>query len=486
MKVIMVMFDSLNKHMLPPYGNDWVVAPNFKRLAENSVVFDNCFAGSLPCMPARREIHTGRYNFLHRSWGPLEPFDNSMPEILKNNGIYTHLISDHYHYWEDGGATYHTKYSSWEISRGQEGDPWKGVVGNIDIPHNINKNSPRARQDWVNRIYMQNENLHPQNKTFNLGLEFIEKNHSEDNWFLQIETFDPHEPYFTYKKFEDLYPHNYNGPLWDWPEYKEADKSDAEIRHIRYKNAALISMCDENLGKVLDLMDKYNLWRDTMLIVNTDHGFLLGEHNWFGKSVMPLYNEIVNIPFFIYHPEFKVKGERRGTLVQTIDIAPTILDFFNVKIPDEMLGKSLKETIKNDKKVREYALFGVHGGHINITDGKFVYMRAPVNDDGSPLFEYTLMPAHMQHSFSVEELQNIELSEPFNFTKGCKLMKIPAFDWRNLKRFGNLLFDLEKDPAQMMPVTDKNVEKLMLENMIKLMKENDAPEEQYVRVGIEI
>ena len=87
MKAIMVMFDSLNRHMLPPYGCDDVIAPNFKRLAERSVTFDNCYAGSLPCMPARREIHTGRYNFLHRSWGPLEPYDDSMPGILKANGI---------------------------------------------------------------------------------------------------------------------------------------------------------------------------------------------------------------------------------------------------------------------------------------------------------------------------------------------------------------------------------------------------------------
>ena len=109
MKAVMVMFDSLNRRMLPNYGCTWTKAENFARLGEKSAVFDNCYVGSLPCMPARRELHTGRYGFLHRSWGPLEPFDNSMPEILKNRGIYTHLVSDHYHYWEDGGATYHSR-----------------------------------------------------------------------------------------------------------------------------------------------------------------------------------------------------------------------------------------------------------------------------------------------------------------------------------------------------------------------------------------
>ncbi|MBT3226260.1 MAG: sulfatase-like hydrolase/transferase, partial [Deltaproteobacteria bacterium] len=111
MKAIMVMFDSLNRHMLPMYGCDWMKTPNFERLAKRSVVFDTAYVGSMPCMPARRELHTGRLNFLHRGWGPIEPFDDSVPEILKKNGIYTHLSTDHYHYWEDGGATYHERYN---------------------------------------------------------------------------------------------------------------------------------------------------------------------------------------------------------------------------------------------------------------------------------------------------------------------------------------------------------------------------------------
>ena len=94
MKAIMVMFDSLNRHHLSPYGCDWVKTPNFDRLARRSVTFDNAWVGSMPCMPARRDMHTGRLGFLHRSWGPIEPFDDSVPEILKQNGVHTHLVTD--------------------------------------------------------------------------------------------------------------------------------------------------------------------------------------------------------------------------------------------------------------------------------------------------------------------------------------------------------------------------------------------------------
>lgn len=68
------------------------------------------------------------------------------------------------------------------------------------------------------------------------------------------------------------------------------------------KYRALLSMCDKYLGKVLDMMDKYDMWKDTMLIVNTDHGFMLGEHLWWAKGVMPLYNEMANTPLFIWDP----------------------------------------------------------------------------------------------------------------------------------------------------------------------------------------
>lgn len=102
MRAVMVMFDSLRLDLLPNYGADCAALPNFARLAERTVTFDRNFVGSLPCMPARRELHTGRLNFLHAPWCPLEPFDDSMPELLRESGVHTHLCTDHYHYIQDG------------------------------------------------------------------------------------------------------------------------------------------------------------------------------------------------------------------------------------------------------------------------------------------------------------------------------------------------------------------------------------------------
>ena len=79
--------------MLNSYGGKYLETPNFNRLAKKSVQFNIDYIGSMPCMPARRDMHSGRLSFLHRSWGPLEPFDNSFPELLRLNNTYTHLVT---------------------------------------------------------------------------------------------------------------------------------------------------------------------------------------------------------------------------------------------------------------------------------------------------------------------------------------------------------------------------------------------------------
>lgn len=494
MKAIVVFFDSLNRHYLPCYGDTNTIAPNFQRLAEKSVTFDESYVGSMPCMPARRELHTGRYNFLHREWGPLEPFDDSMPELLKKSGIYTHLISDHFHYWEDGGGNYHNRYSSWEVVRGQEGDHWKGEVRDPEIPevlkvphaHSGKGTTSLWRYDWVNRGYMDKEEKQSQSVTFKLGCEFIEKNCKEDDWLLHLETFDPHEPFFVQDKYLKDYKDDYTGLHYDWPRGPVTEEDDEQvIEHMRKKYSALLSMCDRNIGKVLDLMDANDMWKDTMLIVGTDHGFLLGEHGYWAKNLMPYYNEIAHTPFFVWDPRLNVKNERRQSIVQMIDWAPTLLEYFDVPIPQDMQGKPLRQVIEKDEPIRESALFGVFSGHVNITDSKYVYMKAPVEERKNELFNYTLMTTYMNKRFNVEELQQAEFVKPFSFTKDCKVLKVPAKEKYGVHTFGDLLFDVKNDPKQLNSLNDLEVETIYKQKLVEKMKENDAPIEQYYRLGLE-
>ncbi|VDZ79857.1 sulfatase [Salmonella bongori] len=116
-----------------------------------------------------------------------------MPEILKKAGIYTHLISDHLHYWEDGGGNYHNRYSSWEVVRGQEGDPLEGERWRAAYSTGAScsaKTDPEVAFRGCGVTTGQIVNTFsrrpdfPQTKVFDAGCDFIHKNHAEDNWLL--------------------------------------------------------------------------------------------------------------------------------------------------------------------------------------------------------------------------------------------------------------------------------------------------------------
>lgn len=482
MKAIVVTFDSLNRHFLPPYGNDWVHAPNFQRLANRSVTFDRSYVCSMPCMPARRDFHTGRPNFFLRGWGPLEPFDDSMPEMLKTRGVSTHLVTDHYHYFEDGGATYHGRYSTWQAFRGQEGDPWMGQAGEVGIPQNINGKG--ARQDWVNRQFQKREEDFSQVQTFDAGLDFLERNHAEDRWMLQIETFDPHEPFFIPENFEELYPRAGEKPVFDWPAYREVAETPEEIERIRHNYAALVSMCDKQLGRVLDAMDRHDLWKDTMLVVWTDHGFLLGEHRRWAKSCSDLWEEICHTPFFVWDPRCGKSGERRQSLVQpALDLAPTLLRFFGFEPSPRMTGYDLAGVIESDRAVREAAMFGYHNMPLHITDGKYSYIRYPT-DLESVFHWYTLMPAAMRNLWSAEMLAGAEMVGPLPFTNGFPVMKIPRRAAMEGDPGSHRLFDLDCDPEQENELCDPEMEKQLCDFAAAEARRCHAPEEYFRRYGI--
>ena len=330
----------------------------------------------------------------------------------------------------------------------------------------------------------------PQYKTVSKGLEFMETNKDADDWMLQIEIFDPHEPFYSPEKYKKLYEHMYKGDFFDWPQYKKCDESEEDINHVRMEYAALVSMCDENLGRFLDKMDELNLWEDTMLICAPDHGYSLGENGWWAKIFGGWYNATAHIPYYVWDPRCGKMNERNSNLVQWIDIAPTLLEYFDVPIPKDMLGKPLRDVVAKDEAIHDYVAFGTFGGHVNITDGKYVYMRAPEYPENVPLYEYTMMPTHLCSLFSVEEMQKAEFVEPFDFTKGCKVMKIPGIVqnmcteefWSQWK---TELYDIEEDYDQEHCLDDPDVEARMLKAIETMLLENDAPVEQYVRLGME-
>jgi arylsulfatase A-like enzyme len=504
MRTIFVLFDSLVRTALGCYGGTSIPTPNFDRFAAKAVTFDTHYTGSLPCMPARREMHTGRMNFLHRSWGPLEPFDDSFSEILQAQGIYTHLVSDHYHYWEDGGSSYHNRYSTWEFIRGQEWDKWKAMV---EPPldrfkrdyHPLQFSQTRADgrlQHLVNRESMTHEDAFCTPRTFAAGFEFLDANRDADNWLLHLEMFDPHEPFHAPERFRAMFPSGYQGPVLDWPRYARVQESPDEIRELRSNYAALVAMCDEYFGRLLDYMDTHDMWGNTAVILTTDHGLLLAEHDWWVKNRMPFYEEISHIPLLVYHPAHADQGgARRQALTQTIDLMPTVLSWYGIDVPPQVEGHDLTPLLQTEKKLRDVALFGMFGAATNVTDGRYVYFFYPQDMAAQELYEYTLMPMHQKTLFTRDELREATLVSDMAYTGGVPVLKIPARRNNANQPCGHtgqgvyedtrtVLYDLQVDPGQNTPIEAPDVVARLIQHMIEVMVRNEAPPEAFLRLGI--
>jgi len=492
MKAILVTFDSLNRRWLEPYGGTHIPTPNFQRLAARSVTFDNAYVASMPCMPARREIHTGRYNFLHAPWGGLEPYDFSMPAALSAAGIYTHHCTDHLHYWEDGGHHYMQRYDSHEMLRGQEGDRWKGSPDPIDLPPLMHGRQPGPAQqmDGKNRRTWKTADDWPMALTVRAGLDFLERAAgTEASWFLHIETFDPHEPFCAPPEFRRKVPGTMDSPCCDWPPYGRGDEfgiTPEEAASCRSEYSALVAFCDAQLGKILDVMDSQNLWQDTLLIVHTDHGFFLGERDYFGKSAMPFHGELANIPFFVADPRHPgCAGQRRKSLLQTPDLPATLLGWFNQLPPDTMTGRDLAPVIANDTPVREAGLYGIFGGllHVITNDGLCGFF---VPEDSIPLHVRTLGFANMRAFVPTESLRALEFDRVYDFTKGIRLLRYPASTRKFPHEWQDQFFDLNRDPGQVFPFEDDATRSILLSHVSRILCEHDAPEELFLRHGLKL
>lgn len=502
MRTIFVLFDSLNRSALGCYGGS-IDTPNFDRLAAKSAVFDNHYVGSMPCMPARRDMHTGRLNFLHRSWGPLEPFDDSFVAKLRENGIYTHLTSDHNHYFEDGGATYHNRFNTYDFIRGQESDAWVAMVKpplqrfreQYHEKQFGGARSPMRIQGMINETRFKADKDFPVHKCFDAALEFLDTNGEEDNWFLQLECFDPHEPFAAPGSFREAFPTTYSGPIYTWPQYRNSSEdSKTEVAEIRANYGALVAFCDQQLGRLLDHLDDHDMWRDTTIVLTTDHGFMLGEHEWWGKLRMPFFNEIAHIPLLIHDPVMPDSwGLRIGALTQTTDLAPTFLDIFGISKDNHICGSSFMPLIRGEiASIRELAIYGVFGAAVNATDGRHTYFLYPDEMEETPLFEYTLMPMHSTSLFAMRELEDAELVRGFDFTKGAPVLKVPALSDANRPPmqgggFADVrtrLYDLSTDPKQEKPFRDNKIEAGMNASIVKELMRHEAPAEIYDRFGL--
>ena len=229
-----------------------------------------------------------------------------------------------------------------------------------------------------------------------------------DRWFLFVDEFDPHEPFDTPEPWVDRYQ---DGP-WDgdwiiWPPYANGAVSaglltEAEGRHIRANYGAKLSMIDAWFGRILDAFDQQDLWDDTALILCTDHGHYLGDERdgkdiW-GNPAVPQFEPLGHTPLLIHWPGVE-GGGTCDALTTNVDLFATIADVFDARVDHATHGVSLAPLLDGTAdSVRDWAVGGVWGNWVQVTDGSTKYARAPVSDN-YPLSawsnRWSTMPIHI-------------------------------------------------------------------------------------------
>lgn len=483
MKAIFVLLDSLNRNYLPIYGNDWVRAPNITRLANSGVVHDNHWLGSAPCMPARRDIMTGRLNFLERPWGAIEPFDVPFPGLLRKAGIRSHMETDHYHYFHVGGENYHTQFDTYQFHRGQENDCWQSRARPPGEPEHLGR--------WTEQYALNAERFtsaaeFPTPKTFLGAVDWLQRNEGADDFLLWVEGFDPHEPFDCPQVYVDQYGDDWSGPLNLWTGYDRAEGGEDAIRHLRRRYAGTLSMADEYLGRLLDELERQGIFEETLIILTTDHGHLIGEHGCTGKNRWHAWNELSNLPFVAKLPGNRHAGQRRAQLTQNIDVMPTLLDYFGIECPHAIHGESLRGVFENDAAVaREAVLYGWFGMPVNVTDGSYTYMRAAARADNAPLFMHYQVPT----SYHFHSLPGAGMFRDAEFGNFLPYTDMPVVRARSGMRRTDIvadsqLFHLGNDPGQTRNLVGKPAEARYVELLRRTMERVDAPPSQFERLGL--
>jgi arylsulfatase A-like enzyme len=503
--LVVVLLDSLNRHMLGAYGGGEFATPELDAFARTALRFTAHHAGSLPCMPARHDILVGALDFPWRPWGSIEIWEDAITRELRGRGVTTMLVSDHPHLFETGGENYHTDFTAWTYERGHESDPWRTTadptwIGTPTLP--VERPGYHHAYD-DSRTYFRSEEDFPGPRTMSAAANWIRSSaRAHDRFFLMVEEFDPHEPFDTPRPYAGMYDQEWEGPLAIWPPYLMGATASGALdarkaRHIRANYGAKLTMIDHWFGRLVRAIDEAGLTESTGIILCTDHGHYLGEHDIFGKPDAPVYSELGRIPLLVRWPG---QGARDvDALTTSVDLHATIADLFDADVDHVSHGRSLLPLIEGEAtSVRDLALFGYWGRHVGITNGRYRYLRG-CGDENYPLSmwsnRWSTMPVapfpqlrlprpdgratlrHMPGTDVPVICQPFEAGDPLPFWAGTR----PPTE--------SYLFDTDVDPTETENRAGDTramdtVEKDMLDALATELRRIEAPADLLERIGV--
>ena len=368
--IIFFVIDTLRYDCVAAKKIPGLKTPNLDRLRERSITFEHAYTNSYPTIPNRKDMAYGTYGDPFHRWHPMDFSKRAFPRVLFENGYCTQLLHDTPHL-VNGGMAFDYYFNSWGFFRGAEVDrPW--LTDKWTLPSNWERDS--AFDAWemsdeemiasspVMATYLQ-ANAHRKGERdfncwqlFDAASRFLEDNSRRRNFFLWVDSFDPHEPWDSPEEYVKMYLPEGNGkidPRLLWARVGHGDTMTEEV--IRVQRAlyfAKLSFVDRQLGKVLDTLDRTGLSEYTAIVLTADHGTGLadGPGFGFGKGPVP-YQYQAHIPLLISAPW--LKPEARTDLVQPQDLYATILGLAGISC-----GLSTSQDLLKAPSAREYAVTG--------------------------------------------------------------------------------------------------------------------------------
>jgi arylsulfatase A-like enzyme len=492
---VVVLLDSLNRHLLGAYGAREFDTPHLDRFARRAIRFDAHFAGSLPCIPARHDLLCGALDFLWKPWGSIELWEEPITVALRRAGVTTMLVSDHPHLFEVGGENYHTDFTAWDYQRGHESDPWRTrpdpswlgapSFGRGHTPYDDSRGWFRGEEDF------------PGPRTLASAARWLERDAPQHERFLLfVDEFDPHEPFDTPEPYASMYDPDWQGPHLIWPPYTPSGVasgvlSERQARQLRASYGAKLTMIDRWFGKLVDALDRADLWSRTAVFVCTDHGHYLGERDAFGKPALPVFEPLGHIPLLVAWPG--VSPGSSPALTTSVDVHATLLDLFGVCASQRTHGRSLAPLLRGEvESVRDWALCGYWGREVHVIDGRSKYARAPAGANAPlSLFSnrWSTMPLH--------RMPDLRLPPPDERARLDRMpgSKIPVIRqtygpgdrlpyWALGPFRGSHLYDLHEDPAESRNLAGGPAEKRAEELLRAALAEVEAPADQLTRLGL--
>lgn len=408
MNIVFIMSDTFRRDHLGCYGNKTIRTPHLDQFAKRCIVFDKYYANSFPTVPSRADIFTGKWTYTYLGWTPLPQKETVLAQVLQKAGYATKAVVDTPFLHRDGYG-YDRGFIDFEYIRGQ-GD-YYGILWEDERERKQRTASKLPPMRGHSADERHDVNLHRRHETdycapaTMLAAERWLQRHYKEDFFLYIDTWDPHEPWDPPRWYVEPYYPEYDGktvsPCYGLWRERGLTQEDLNIAHACY--CGEVTMVDRWVGRLLDTIESLNLMDKTIVIFTTDHGYYFGEHGQFGKGMRdltytwyrsPIYEETAHIPLLAYVPGLKPR--RVDDLVSTADLMPTILELAGADIPGTVQSQSLVPLLRGEKQPgREFVVTSwplYNAGEITkAVDGFERWVKEPLPSTISTRDEWTLI-----------------------------------------------------------------------------------------------